>query len=220
MKRFAAVVAVVLASLAAAQERTFQYPVSGDRAIVGPGGGPNIDEAVCPCYTAASMQALVAACSVGGLYVTGSCAAPSIQLQLYCITGPTNMGLYEAVAGSNQCAFRAPPAARVVHATTPTAFALCEAAIQPLCPPAVPTGFAVSNATSTSLDLSWNASAGAGGYRLERLTGNIVEVPTNATYTWGGLTPSTHYNFTINSFSTHVPPIYSGTASTDGSTTP
>ncbi|CAH8711942.1 lytic polysaccharide monooxygenase [Paenibacillus thiaminolyticus] len=68
-------------------------------------------------------------------------------------------------------------------------------------PPAAPANLAVSNVTSTSAILTWDAStdnAGVTGYKIYR--GSTLAASTNGstlTYTLAGLTPSTSYSYSV-----------------------
>ena len=65
--------------------------------------------------------------------------------------------------------------------------------------PSTPTGLTASGTTSTSTNLSWNASTdnvGVTGYDVLR-NGTSVATVTGTTYTATGLTPSTAYSFAV-----------------------
>jgi len=62
--------------------------------------------------------------------------------------------------------------------------------------PPTPTGLTVTGTTSSSVSLSWNASAGATGYKVYR--GTSVTTVTGTSATISGLTPSTTYSFTVS----------------------
>ncbi len=66
-------------------------------------------------------------------------------------------------------------------------------------PPSTPTGLSASGTTSTSTNLSWNASTdnvGVTGYDVLR-NGTSIATVTGTTYTASGLTPSTVYSFAV-----------------------
>jgi beta-glucanase (GH16 family) len=65
--------------------------------------------------------------------------------------------------------------------------------------PSTPTGLTASGTTSTSTNLSWNASTdnvGVTGYDVLR-NGTSIATVTGTTYPAGGLTPSTAYSFAV-----------------------
>nr|WP_202445651.1 glycoside hydrolase family 18 protein [Streptomyces sp. SID4941] len=63
--------------------------------------------------------------------------------------------------------------------------------------PAAPTGLKAGTATSTSVPLSWTASAGATGYQVYR-DGTKVQTATGPSTTVTGLTASTAYSFQVS----------------------
>lgn len=63
--------------------------------------------------------------------------------------------------------------------------------------PAAPTGLKAGTATSTSVPLSWTASAGATGYQVYR-DGTKVQTATGPSATVTGLTASTAYSFQVS----------------------
>nr|WP_203633134.1 glycoside hydrolase family 18 protein [Streptomyces halstedii] len=63
--------------------------------------------------------------------------------------------------------------------------------------PAAPTGLKAGTATSTSVPLSWTASAGATGYQVYR-DGTKVQTATGTSATVTGLTASTAYSFQVS----------------------
>ncbi len=70
--------------------------------------------------------------------------------------------------------------------------------------PTVPTGLAGSAASSTQVNLSWNASTDSGGsglagYRVYR-NNVLVGTATGTTYSDTGLTPNTTYNYAVSAF--------------------
>lgn len=69
-------------------------------------------------------------------------------------------------------------------------------------PPAnfpAPTGVATSNATSTSMTISWNAVTGAASYNIYRNASKANALPVTATsFNDTGLTSATQYSWTVN----------------------
>ncbi len=63
----------------------------------------------------------------------------------------------------------------------------------------VPTGLTVTPVSTTRLDLSWSAAAGATGYDVERNGTVIVTGQTGTTYSDTGLTPATTYTYRVRS---------------------
>jgi len=116
--------------------------------------------------------------------------------------GSTGLPKYSATAGYDLVTGRGTPVANLVIAdlvvwtagTTPPASA----------PPA-PTNFSGVAASSTQVNLSWGASAGAAGYRLYQvsgttatLIGTFAATATSATVT--GLTAGTAYTFRLDAY--------------------
>jgi chitodextrinase len=69
-------------------------------------------------------------------------------------------------------------------------------------PPSVPTGLSATATSSTTIDLSWNASTddnGVAGYRVFR-NGVQVATPTTTSYQDTGLAPATTYTYTVSAF--------------------
>lgn len=69
--------------------------------------------------------------------------------------------------------------------------------------PSVPTGFAVSNETSSSVDLDWNASTdnvGVVGYNLYTSGSNPVDVGNVTGITVSNLSPATSYTFSVSAY--------------------
>jgi chitodextrinase len=64
-------------------------------------------------------------------------------------------------------------------------------------PPATPTGLTVTGTTTSSVSLSWNASAGATSYTVRRNGANPVTV-TGTSTTVTGLVANTTYSFTVS----------------------
>src|SRR6266545_409362 len=62
--------------------------------------------------------------------------------------------------------------------------------------PPTPTGLTVTGTTSSSVSLSWNASAGATGYKVYR--GTNVTTVTGTSATISGLNAATTYTFTVS----------------------
>ena len=62
--------------------------------------------------------------------------------------------------------------------------------------PPTPTGLTVTGTTSSSVSLSWNASAGATGYKVYR--GTSVTTVTGTSATISGLNAATTYTFTVS----------------------
>jgi fibronectin type 3 domain-containing protein len=67
--------------------------------------------------------------------------------------------------------------------------------------PAAPTNFAATATSSTAISLSWTASTGATGYKLERKTGTAayaqIATPTANSYADSGLTSNTAYSYRL-----------------------
>jgi poly(3-hydroxybutyrate) depolymerase len=73
-----------------------------------------------------------------------------------------------------------------------------------------PTGVATSNATTSSMQITWNAVSGAASYNVYRNGGKVNASAVTATsYTDGGLTAGTSYSWTVRSVNS------SGTESVD-----
>ena len=75
-------------------------------------------------------------------------------------------------------------------------------------PPAVPVGLDCTAVSTSQINLSWNASSGATGYKIYRCAGTNC-TPTSLVYTasgtsWSntGLTPSTTYRYRITAYNT------------------
>ena len=66
--------------------------------------------------------------------------------------------------------------------------------------PPAPTGLAVGTRTQTSIQLSWDATAGASGYSLLR-NGTVVTSTTATSYTYVGLTAGTAYSLGVRAVS-------------------
>jgi fibronectin type 3 domain-containing protein len=68
-------------------------------------------------------------------------------------------------------------------------------------PPTTPTDFAANVTSSTTISLSWTASANATGYKLERKTGSAVfaqiATPSGVTYADTGLIANTTYSYRL-----------------------
>ncbi|MEV7886269.1 chitinase [Streptomyces sp. NPDC002817] len=64
-------------------------------------------------------------------------------------------------------------------------------------PPAAPTGLTVGTVTSSSVALSWPATAGATGYAVHR-DGARVQTASGTSATVAGLSPSTAYSFQVS----------------------
>ena len=65
--------------------------------------------------------------------------------------------------------------------------------------PAAPTGLAATGETSSTVSLSWNASAGAAGYKVLR-NGTQVGTATSSAYTDTGLSAATRYTYTVEAY--------------------
>jgi hypothetical protein len=76
--------------------------------------------------------------------------------------------------------------------------------------PPTPTGLTVGTVTSTSVALSWQASAGATGYSVYR-GGTKVAITTATTATVTGLAPATAYTFTVSATDAEGESAQSGT---------
>lgn len=64
-----------------------------------------------------------------------------------------------------------------------------------------PTGLKVTSTTTTTAKLSWNAVAGASGYRIYRMgVSQVAGVANSNTGEVGGLTPNTSYSFQVAAF--------------------
>jgi Bacterial Ig domain/Immunoglobulin domain len=67
-------------------------------------------------------------------------------------------------------------------------------------PPSVPTGLTAGAASSSEIDLSWNASTGSvAGYKIFR-GGNQIGTSTTTSFADTGLTASTTYSYTVSAF--------------------
>ncbi|HEY8023832.1 MAG TPA: PHB depolymerase family esterase [Burkholderiaceae bacterium] len=78
--------------------------------------------------------------------------------------------------------------------------------------PAAPTGLAVSGTTSSSVSLSWSASAGAASYSVFR-NGVSVGTSTSTSYTDSGLNASTTYSYYVEAVNSAGSSSPSGTVS-------
>jgi len=67
----------------------------------------------------------------------------------------------------------------------------------PLSPPSTPTGFAVTAASSSEINLSWNASTGATGYKIYK-GGAYLKSVTTTSASDAGLSPATNYCYTVS----------------------
>ena len=99
---------------------------------------------------------------------------------------------------------------RAINATGPGAWSAPSAAVQATGVPGAPTGVTGSNATQTSIDVSWTAPANTGGAAIDSylvsaskdggatwtLWSPNTASPTT-TYTWTGLKPGTQYTFRV-----------------------
>ena len=61
-------------------------------------------------------------------------------------------------------------------------------------------GLKVTSATTNSVTISWNVSAGAEGYRVLNLTTGEYDFVTENTYTFSGLTAATEYQFLVRAY--------------------
>jgi poly(3-hydroxybutyrate) depolymerase len=67
-----------------------------------------------------------------------------------------------------------------------------------------PTGVATSNATNTTMKITWNAVAGAAGYDVYREGSRVTASPVTTTaYTDTGLAPATTYHWTVSAVDSH-----------------
>lgn len=76
------------------------------------------------------------------------------------------------------------------------------AASPDISPPSVPTNLQVTGSSSTSVDISWDASTddvGVTGYHLYR-NGGLVTSPATTNYTDSGLTPNANYTYTVSAY--------------------
>jgi hypothetical protein len=72
--------------------------------------------------------------------------------------------------------------------------------MQPLItPPSTPTGFAVTPASSSQINLSWNASTGATGYKIYK-GGSLLKSVTTTSTSDTGLSASTNYCYSVTSY--------------------
>lgn len=72
--------------------------------------------------------------------------------------------------------------------------------MQPLTtPPSTPTGFAVTAASSSQINLSWNASTGATGYKIYKGGSYLKSVTTTSTSDTG-LSPATNYCYYLTAY--------------------
>ena len=62
--------------------------------------------------------------------------------------------------------------------------------------PSTPTGFAVNAASSSQINLSWNASTGATGYKIYK-GGSLLKSVTTTSTSDTGLSPSTNYCYSV-----------------------
>lgn len=123
----------------------------------------------------------------------------------YSDTGLTGNTLYsyavsafDNAAPANESAQSSPP----VSVTTPVP--------SDTLPPTVPQSLAATAASSTQVNLSWNASADVGGgvvagYRVYR-NGVLVISVTVTSYSDTGLTANTSYSYTVSAYDDAVPP--------------
>src|SRR5215475_13885999 len=79
-------------------------------------------------------------------------------------------------------------------------------------PPAAPTGLSVTGTTTTSVSLSWNASAGATGYNVYQGSTKVASV-TGTTDTVTGLAASTTYSFSVTATNSAGESAHSSTVS-------
>lgn len=69
--------------------------------------------------------------------------------------------------------------------------------------PVIPTGFATTGKTSSSVSFSWTAVAGATGYRVYNGSDATADATTaSTTATISSLSPSTSYSFTVTAYNT------------------
>ncbi|MGV8850467.1 MAG: fibronectin type III domain-containing protein, partial [Propionibacteriaceae bacterium] len=101
---------------------------------------------------------------------------------------------------------------RAVNAAGPSAWSAASASVHATGVPGAPTGVVGSNATSTSIDLSWTPPVDNGGLAIDRYLvyastdGGVTwslssfttaTLPLPTTWTWTGLTPGTSYRFVM-----------------------
>jgi hypothetical protein len=88
--------------------------------------------------------------------------------------------------------------------------------------PSTPTGLGVTNTTSTTASLVWNAASGATGYGVYRDGSKVVDVFTTS-FADSNLSPSTSFQYSVDAFnvsgrSTESTPVTATTASGGGTT--
>jgi hypothetical protein len=138
---------------------------------------------------------------VGGIITgvsPGAASAGATQGQTFIMRAQTSSGsvdIEDVLAGN--------AGAQNGRATlgTSTDWYAVAAVFLPLPPPA-PTGLTASPVSSTQISLSWTASSGASGYKIQRsLDGSTgwIQVGTSTTpsFTDAGLSPSTHYFYRV-----------------------
>lgn len=104
-----------------------------------------------------------------------------------------------------------------------TVYPDCEGGGEEDDPPATPTGLTVTGTTSSSVSLSWNPSAGATSYQIERAPGTsggsftTVGTTSSTSFTNSGLSPQTTFRYRISASNAagSSPPSATVTATTD-----
>jgi hypothetical protein len=83
--------------------------------------------------------------------------------------------------------------------STQTSQACAVTLAPPVSPPSTPTGFVVTAASSSQINLSWNASTGATGYKIYK-GGSLLKSVTTTSTSDTGLSPSTNYCYSVNAY--------------------
>jgi chitodextrinase len=83
--------------------------------------------------------------------------------------------------------------------STQTSQACATTPAPPLSPPSTPTGFAVTAASSSEINLSWNASTGATGYKIYK-GGSLLKSVTTISTSDTGLSPATNYCYYVTAY--------------------
>lgn len=141
MRKTIALALLLLPVLVTSQERIKQYPVAGADGIVGPGGGPPAPTPPppsCPCYSTASIQAVLDTCLT---IQTNTCNPPAKTLSAFCSGPPvTNMGSWIQLTAGNECSrlYQDPETGNPAVETLPVTAEerdVCTAILTPFCPP-------------------------------------------------------------------------------------
>ena len=83
------------------------------------------------------------------------------------------------------------------NATLPTTMRVDNVSLIAYAVPPAPTGLVATAASSSSINLTWNASSGAASYDVYTCSGSFVSNTSSSFYTVTGLLPNTYYNYKV-----------------------